>query len=127
MISRAAGEAMAFDHTLEAFALADTADLDLVAGFERFHGDRFAHGQIVLPRHLNEVALGGDTRLLQVAKKGLVQPLGLAVAEGDLSGGITILLDRLLLRDETGPGFDRRAPDDRPVGLEVLGHPQFCA
>ena len=127
MVAGTAGEPVPLDHALEALALADAGHFDLVAGGEDIHSDGVADGQLVLAPHLDEVALGRHAGLLEMPEQGLVQPLGLDIAEGDLRGGIAVGLHRLLLRDQAGPGLDDRAADDRAVFVEELGHAQLCA
>ena len=127
VIARTSCKPVPLDNALEALALADAGHFDLVAGAEDVDRDGVADGQLVFAANLHEVPLGRDARLLEMTKQGLVESLGLHVAEGDLRGGIAVGLDRLLLRDQAGTGLDDRAPDDRAVFSEELGHPQLCA
>ena len=126
VVAGTTGEPVPLDDALEALALADAGHLDLVAGGEDLDGDGLADGQLVLAADLDEVALGSHAGLLEVSEQGLVEPLGLDVAEGDLGGGVAVGLHGLLLGDQAGPGLDDRAADDGAVFIEVLGHTQLC-
>ena len=127
VIAGTTGEPVPLDDALEALALADAGHFDLVAGGEDVDGDGLADGQLVLAPHLDEVALGSDAGLLEMTEQGLVEPLGLDVAEGDLRGGVAVGVDGLLLGDHAGPGLDDRAADDGAVFVEELGHTQLCS
>src|SRR5437764_14963211 len=68
----AAAEVVALDRALEALALADAGDLDLLAGLERRGGHRLADGQLArLVAELDEVLHRRRVRLAQVAELGL--------------------------------------------------------
>jgi hypothetical protein len=127
MVSRAACETMALDDALEALALGNTGDLDLIADREDIHGHGVAHRQLVLTPHFHQVALGAHARLLQVAELGFGEPLGLDVPEGDLRGDIPVGLHRLLLSHQAGPGLDHGAAHDGAVFFVELGHAQLLA
>src|SRR5205814_5684524 len=68
----AAAELVALDRALEALALADAGDLDLLAGLERRGGHRLADGQLArLVAELGEVLHRRRVGLAQVAELGL--------------------------------------------------------
>src|SRR5665647_640759 len=100
VIAGTAGKPVTLHNALKALALADTGHLDLVAGGEGLHGNGVADGQIVLTPHLDEVALGSHTGLLEMSEQRLVQPLGLDIAERDLGRTVAVIIDRLLLGDQ---------------------------
>jgi hypothetical protein len=127
VVAGATGEPVPLDHALKTLTLADTGHLDPVARREDVNRDGIADGRLVLAAHLAEIPLGRHAGLLEVPLQRLAEPLGLDVVERDLRGGVPVGLDRLLLGHRAGPSLDDRAPDDRAVLVEVLGHTQLLS
>src|SRR5437764_15214873 len=88
---RAAGEAVALDHTREALALGGAGHVDQVADLEEVGLGRLPHllGLRAVVLHLAQVARLRAARL-EVAALRLVQPL--LVAEAELHGAVAVLL-----------------------------------
>src|SRR5438477_6107214 len=121
-------EAVTLDRALEALADRGPGDLDRVSGLEDLHRDGLADGQLRRPVKLDQMPVGGDAALLQVAELALAD---LAIGdrlERELDGLVAVLLVRLHLDDRARPRLDhghgRHAP---ALGIEDLGHAQLSA
>src|SRR3954469_2805505 len=101
---RAAGEVVALDRALEALALGDARDLDLLAGLEGGGGHGVADGQLAgLVAELDEMLHRRGVGLAQVAELGLREVLLLHGTECELDGLVAVTLQRADARDRAGP------------------------
>src|SRR3954469_17522713 len=122
----AAAELVALDRALEALALADAGDLDLLAGLERRGGHGVADRQLAgLVAKLDEVLARRRVGLAQVAQLGLREMLVLHGAERELDGLVAVALDGADPRHRARAGLEHGdALDDAFLG-EHLGHAQL--
>src|SRR4051794_6756590 len=122
----AAAEVVALDRALEALALADAGDLDLLAGLERRGGHGVADRQLAgLVAKLDEVLARRRVGLAQVAQLGLREMLLLHGAERELDGLVAVALDGADPRHRARAGLEHGdALDDAFLG-EHLGHAQL--
>src|SRR3954463_13848055 len=122
----AAGEVVALDRPLEALALRDAGDLDLLAGLEGLDRDGLADGQLAgLVAELDDVLHRRRVRLAQVAELGLGDVLLAHGAERELDGLVAVAVERPDPGDGTRAGLEHRDPLDAPVLEEQLGHPEL--
>jgi hypothetical protein len=122
----AAGEAVALDRALEALALRDAGDLDLVARGERVRLDDLADGELAgLVAELHDVLRRRGVVLLEVAELGLGDVLGLDRAERELDGLVAVVLLRADAGHVTRPGLEDGDALDAAVLQEELGHPEL--
>ncbi len=117
-------EIPALDNARVALALAGACNVHPLAGFKCVGLDKVAHiqGADVLQAELPKGLLGGDAALLEVARKGLCDPLGLLVPEADLYRVIAVGLHGLLLGHDAGPGLYHCYRDDLTLVVEDLRH-----
>ena len=120
---------MALDRALEALADPDAGDLHLVAGLEGLDGDGLALDGAVDPAaELDQLAVGTDAELLQMAELG---PRELAVDDGverELDGVVAVVRRGLHLHDRTRPRLDDGDRGDRTrLRVEHLRHAQLFA
>src|SRR3954469_20690967 len=122
----AAGEVVALDSALEALALRDARDLDLLAGLEGLDRDGLADGQLAgLVAELDEVLHRRRVGLAQMAELGLGQVLFARGAERELHGLVAVAVERADARDGTGAGLENGDALDAAVLQEQLGHPEL--
>src|SRR4051794_39707022 len=122
----AAGEVVALDRALEALALRDAGDLDLLAGLERLDRDGLPDGQLAgLVAELDHVLHRRRVGLAEVAELGLAQVLLARRAERELDGLVAVAVERADAGHGTGPGLEHRDALDAPVLEEQLGHPEL--
>src|SRR5205823_7478435 len=97
---RTSVEVVTSDRAGESLPVGDAADLDLLPGLERLHGDVLADDQLALPSQLQQPTVGtADVVLLQVPELGLGDlPLGGLVVR-DLNGVVTVRVRGLDLHD----------------------------
>src|SRR6185436_7761031 len=126
----AAAEVVALDHALEARALARPHDVDALPRLELLHLDLVADLGLVpaLEAELTDAAARGQAGLVEVALPGLGDALDLAVLDQpELHRRVAVLLLRLALHDDAGPGL-QDGDGDRPSVLGVdLGHADLLA
>src|SRR3954453_16639407 len=123
-----AAELVALDRALEALALADAGDLDLLAGRERVGGDGVAALELAGPvAELGEVLRRRRVGLAQVAELGLGQVLLLDRAERELDGLVAVALDRADARDRTGARLEHGDALDVALVREDLGHAELAS
>ena len=117
---------MTLDGALEALALGDAGELDLLTYLEGFDGDGVTHGQLArLVAELHDVLHGRSAGLLEVAELGTREALLLGGAEGELDGLVAVDVVGAHGRDRAWPGLEHRDALDGPVLHEALGHPQL--
>src|SRR4051812_35711217 len=122
----AAAEVVALDRALEALALADAGDLDLLAGLERRGGHGVADRQLTgLVAELDEVLARRRVGLAQVPQLGLREVLLLHRTERELHGLIAVALDRADPRHRARAGLEHRDALDIAFLGEDLGHAQL--
>src|SRR4051794_22061967 len=122
----AAGEVVALDGALEALALRDAGDLDLVAGLEGLDRDGLPDGELAgLVAEFDQVLHRRCVGLAQGAELGLGQVLLARRAERELGGLVAVAVERADARDGTGPGLEHGDALDAPVVEEQLGHPEL--
>src|SRR5439155_2500244 len=81
---------------------------------------------VTLKRNFTDKPYRCSVVLFKVPRHWLVYPLGFhKLDEAKLHGIVTVLLFRLLLNDDAGPGLDNRYRNDRSVILQQLRHPDF--
>src|SRR3954467_3209816 len=122
----AAGEVVALDRALEAFALRDAGDLDRLAGLEGLDRDGLADGQLArLVAELHDVLHRRRVRLAQVAELGLGEVLLARGAERELDGLVAVAVERADPGDGTRAGLEHGDALDAAVVEEQLRHPEL--
>ena len=123
----AATEAVTADDALEALALGDAGDVDLLDIGEGGDGLLIAGLVLgsVLHADLAQVTGRLDALLGEMAGHRLVDLLGLDGAEAQLHGLVAVGLGGLHLADLVGLGLDDRDGDDAVVLGPHLGHATF--
>src|SRR5712691_9119388 len=120
-----AAELVALDEALETLALAGARDVDELAGLEDLGRQVLALLEAVVVADLDDVAVGVDARLLELAEPRGVESTFSDGKEGDARGGVAVLLGRPQAEDLAGPGLEHRHRGHRPVEVEELGHAQL--
>src|SRR4051812_13906868 len=121
-----AGEVVALDRALEALALRDPGDLDLLARLEGLDRDGLADGQLAgLVAELDDMLHRRRVGLAQVPELGLGDVLLAHGAERELDGLVAVAIERADARHRTRAGLEHRDPLDAPVLEEQLGHPEL--
>src|SRR5690606_13342007 len=122
-------EPVALDDTLEALPLAGADGRHLLAlGEDLVDRDHVAQALAdVEVAKLDQLALGGGARLLEVTLHGLGGVLHLGLAVGQLEGIIAVRIHRLDLRHDVGLGLDHRACHRATVLVEDAGHAYLFA
>src|SRR3954449_6206019 len=124
----AAGEVVALDGALEALALRDAGDLDLVAGLEGLDRDGLPDGQLArLVAELHDVLHRRRVRLAQVAELGLGEVLLARGAERELDGLVAVAVERADPGDGTRAGLEHGDALDAAVVEEQLRHPELLS
>src|SRR3954454_25355199 len=122
----AAGEVVALDGALEALALRDAGDLDLVAGLEGLDRDGLPDGELAgLVTELDEVLHRRRVGLAQVAELGLREVLLARRAERELDGLVAVAVERADPGHRTGARLEHRDALDAPVLEEELRHAEL--
>src|SRR5205814_6947005 len=123
-----AREVVQVDRALEALALGDTDDIDLVPRLEALDADRLAGLEAVdrIEADLAQVLDRGAGRL-EVAQPRLLELLLVDRAVAELDPGIAVALLRPHRRDDVRLRGDHGRRDGRPVGPEVLEHADLAA
>src|SRR5690606_10210144 len=124
-------EVVALDRALEALALADAGNVDLLADFEDVGLDLAAHlivaeiagGNAELPQSTTRLDLG----LGVVAGHRLGQQRRALAARGDLDGAVTVVLVRLQLDDAIRRRFNQGHRDGLPILGEDPAHAALAA
>src|SRR3954452_1026557 len=124
----AAAELVALDRALEALALADARDLDLLAGLEGVGAHGVADRQLAgLVAELGEVLHRRRVGLAQVAELGLREVLLLGRPERELHGLVAVALDRADAGDRARPRLEHGDALDVALIGEDLGHPELAS
>src|SRR3954469_8546613 len=122
----AAGEVVALDRALEALALRDAGDLDLLAGLEGLDRDGLTDGQLAgLVAELDDVLHRRRVGLAQMPELGLGDVLLAYRAERELDGLVAVAVERADPGDGTRAGLEHRDALDAPGLEEQLGHPEL--
>src|SRR3954465_10436091 len=122
----AAGEVVALDGALEALALRDAGDLDLVAGLEGLDRDGLPDGELAgLVTELDEVLHRRRVGLAQVAELGLGEVLLARGAERELDGLGAVAGHRADARHRARAGLEHGDALDIALFGEDLGHAQL--
>src|SRR4051794_620923 len=127
--ARAGAEIVALDRSLEALADADAGDLDLVARLEDLDRHGLAlHGAVDAAAELDELPVGADLELREVAELALRE---LAVGDGverELHGVVAVCVRELHLHDRARACLDHRDRGDSPrLRVEDLRHAELSA
>src|SRR4051812_36951822 len=123
---RAAGEVVALDRALEALALRDAGDLDLLAGLEGLDRDGLTDGQLAgLVAELDDVLHRRRVGLAQMPELGLGDVLLAYRAERELDGLVAVAVERADPGDGTRAGLEHGDALDAPVLEEQLRHPEL--
>src|SRR3954468_21634389 len=124
----AAGEVVALDGALEALALRDAGDLDLVAGLEGLDRDGLPDGELAgLVTELDEVLHRRRVGLAQVAELGLREVLLADGAERELHGLVAGAVDRADAGAGARPRLEHGDALEVAVVGEDLGHAELAS
>src|SRR3954452_11035873 len=125
---RTAAEAVALDRALEALALRDARDLDLLALLEHVHGQLLADLEaLALTAELAQMAKGRVAGLLDVAKLGLRELALGHVAVAELDGHVAVAVLGAQAGHAAGTCLhDRDALHDAVLD-EQLRHTDLCS
>src|SRR3954447_24558101 len=125
---RSAAEAVALDGSLEALALRDARDLDLLALLEHVHGQLLADLEaLALAAELAQMAKGRVAGLLDVAKLGLRELALGHVAVAELDGHVAVAVLGAQAGHAAGACLhDRYALHDAVLD-EQLRHTDLCS
>src|SRR4051794_41178876 len=123
-----AREVVALDGALEALALRDARDLDLLALLERLDGHAVAHLELAgLVAELHEVAHGRSVGLLQVTELGLGQALLGHRAEPELDRLVAVAIVGADADHGAGAGLEDGHALDAAVLAEDLRHAELLS
>src|SRR4029077_13466871 len=131
---RAAAEVMPLDHPLKPASLADDDDVHKLFALKNLNQHTRANLQAVaaitvaLERHFAQEFHRRKIVLRQVSALRLGQPRLLhKFNQADLSGLVTVLRGRLMLRNHAGPCLQHRDRANIALGVEQLRHADFLA
>src|SRR5690606_27015329 len=124
-------EVVALDGALEAFALGDTLDVDLLADLEDVRLDFATDGEIadlgVFNAELPQAATGFDLRLGEVTGFRLVDQCSATGADGHLHGAVAVGFNGLDLRDAVRGCFNQGHRDGLAIFGENAAHAGLAA
>src|SRR3546814_166892 len=126
-----AAEPVALHRTREALALAHCGDVDLVAVGQEVGLELLANRVVghVVQAELDELRSRVDARLLELAELGLGDLGGLLRSEGDLEGGVAVVLVCLDLHDAAGLDPEDGRSEEHTSELQSLmriSYAVFC-
>jgi hypothetical protein len=125
------GESVALDDALETLTLGGTDDIDELDVLSDDVGDRQGVAQFQLTREIglefDDLFLGRGSCLFEVALQGRAGVLLFLFVIGKLYGGITILLNRKQLRDNTRTSLNHGAWNILSISTEDGNHSDFLS
>src|SRR6478609_3317407 len=122
----AGGEVVALDRALEALALTDAGDLDLLADREGLDGDGVTDDELTgFVAELHELAHGRGVDLLEVAQQRLVERFLAHGAEAELNSLIAVDVVGADGGHGTRTSLEHDHALDTTVVEESLGHPEL--
>ena len=123
-------EVVAMDNALESLSFGSTGNIDEIA-FVNDVGNRdgVAQFQFLLEvcREFGETTMGSGSCLFEVPKHGLTGMFLSCFVIGKLDGGITIILNRLHLRDNTWTSLNDGAWNIFSISTENGSHSDFLS
>jgi hypothetical protein len=127
--ARAGAEVVALDRALEALADPDAGDFDPIARLEGLDGDGLAFdGAVDRAAELDELAVGADVELLQVAELRLLDLAVLDRVERKLDRVVAVHVLRPDLDDRARAGLDDGDGGDRTrLRVEHLRHAELAS